>query len=88
MKKNTNILETILLLLSSSIFVLSSVGLIFSINHLIYINSSYTISYNSYPDSYPFTWLMISLFAIIALVSLILFIVLDWTTPEEKEDQI
>lgn len=88
MKKNTNILETILLLLSSSIFVLSSVGLIFSINHLIYINSSYTISYNSYPDSYPFTWLMISLFAIIALVSLILFIVLDWTTPEEDENQI
>ena len=88
MKKNTNILETILLLLSSSIFVLSSVGLIFSINHLIYINSSYTISYNSYPDSYPFTWLMISLFAIIAVVSLILFIVLDWTTPEEDENQI
>ena len=88
MKKNNGILETILLLLSSSVFVFSGIGLVFSINHLIHINSSYTISYNSYPDSYPFTWLMISLFAIIAIVSLILFIVLDWTTPEEKEDQI
>ena len=88
MKKNTNILETILLLLSSSIFVLSSVGLIFSINHLIYINSSYTISYSSYPDSYSFTWLAISLFAIVALISLILFIVIDWIVPEEDENQI
>ena len=88
MKKHNSILETILLLLSSSMFVFSAIGLIFSINHLIYINSSYTISYNSYPDSYPFTWLMISLFAIIVIVSLILFIVLDWTTPEEDENQI
>lgn len=88
MKKNNSILETILLLLSSSVFVLSGIGLVFSINHLVHINSSYTISYNSYADSYPFTWLMISLFAIIALVSLILFIVLDWITPEEDENQI
>lgn len=88
MKKNNGILETILLLLSSSVFVLSSVGLIFSINHLIYINSSYTISYSSSPDSYAFTWLAISLFAIIALISLILFIVIDWILPEEEENQI
>lgn len=88
MKKNNGILETILLLLSSSMFVFSAIGLVFSINHLVHINSSYTISYNSYPDSYQFTWLMISLFAIIALVSLILFIVLDCIIPEEKEDQI
>lgn len=88
MKKNNGILETILLLLSSSMFVFSAIGLFFSINHLIQINSSYTISYNSYPDGYTFTWLAISLFTIIVIASLILFIILDWIIPEEDENQI
>lgn len=88
MKKNNGILETILLLLSSSMFVFSAIGLVFSINHLVHIKSSYTISYNNYPDGYLFTWVAISFFAIIVIVSLILFIVLDCIIPEEKEDQI
>ena len=86
MEKNNTTLDTFLLFLSSSMFILSSIGLFLLINHLYYINSSFTISYTYYSVSELLTILGICLFSALSLFSLILFMVIDWIIPG-KEDE-
>lgn len=86
MEKNNSTLDTFLLFLSSSMFILSSIGLFLLINHLYYINSSFTISYIYYSVSELLTILGICLFSALSLFSLILFMVIDWIIPGKEEE--
>ena len=86
MEKNNSTLDTFLLFLSSSMFILSSIGLFLLINHLYYINSSFTISYTYYSASELLTILGICLFSALSLFSLILFMVIDWIIPGKEEE--
>ena len=86
MEKNNSTLDTFLLFLSSSMFILSSIGLFLLINHLYYINSSFTISYTYYSVGELLTILEICLFSALSLFSLILFMVIDWIIPGKEEE--
>ena len=86
MEKNNSTLDTFLLLLSSSMFILSSIGLFLLINYLYYIRSFFTISCTYYSVNELLTILGICLFSALSLFSLILFMVVDWLIPG-KEDE-